>query len=66
MTRDREQGLHRARNTRKLMSDEDAMKRFLTALAIVFAVLLLVGVGAYVYMRTAMNGFSARAEPSRT
>ena len=42
------------------------MKRFLTALAIVFAVVLLVGAGAYVYMRTAMNGFSARAEPSRT
>ncbi len=42
------------------------MKRFLTALAIVLAVLLLVGVGAYVYMRTAMNGFSARAQPSRT
>lgn len=42
------------------------MRRFLTALAIAFAFLLLVGAGAYIYVRTAMNGFSARAEPSRT
>lgn len=42
------------------------MKRFLIALAIVFAVVMLVGTGAYIYMRTAMSGFSARAKPSRT
>ena len=34
--------------------------------SLILAVLLCIGVGAYVYMRTAMHGFSARAEPSRT
>ena len=27
---------------------------------------VFMGIGAYIYMRTAMHGFSARAEPSRT
>ncbi|MDP9052508.1 MAG: c-type cytochrome [Acidobacteriota bacterium] len=32
----------------------------------VLALVVFTGIGAYVYMRTAMHGFSARAEPSRT
>ena len=40
------------------------MKKLATAVALVVAVAVLIGLGAYVYMRTAMHGFSARAEPS--
>ncbi len=40
------------------------MKKLTMAAGLVVAVTVLIGLGAYVYMRTAMNGFSARAEPS--
>jgi mono/diheme cytochrome c family protein len=40
------------------------MKRLLRFTAISVAVLALLAVGAWLYMRTAMHGFSARAEPS--
>ncbi len=40
------------------------MKKLATAVALFVAVAVLIGLGAYVYMRTAMYGFSARAEPS--
>ena len=42
------------------------MKSLVAVLGIVVAASLLVVFGAYVYMRTAMHGFSARAEPSHT
>lgn len=41
------------------------MKKPATALALVVAVAALIGLGAYIYMRTAMHGFSARVEPSQ-
>ncbi len=42
------------------------MKKLAVAVALVVAVTALIGLGAYVYMRTAMHGFSAQAEPSST
>lgn len=40
------------------------MKRIYVVLASLFAGVLLFAVGGWVYMKTAMRGFSARAEPS--
>jgi Cytochrome C oxidase, cbb3-type, subunit III len=41
------------------------MRKLFTTLGIVVAGLLLIGMGAYIYLRTSMHGFSARGEPSR-
>ncbi len=41
------------------------MKKLATTLALVAAVAALFGFGGYIYIPTAMHGFSARAEPSR-
>ncbi len=41
------------------------MKKLATGVAFILAFAALTGVGAYVYMKVAMRGFSARAEPSR-
>lgn len=40
------------------------MKKLATAFVLVIAGAVLIGLCAYVYMRTAMHGFSARSEPS--
>lgn len=42
------------------------MKKIGIAVLSVVASFVLIGLGAYVYMKTAMHGFSARAQPSRT
>lgn len=42
------------------------MRKIVTPLVLVAAVVVLIGLGAYVYMKTAMHGFSARAQPSST
>ena len=42
------------------------MRRLYKIAGMVLALVVFTGVGAYIYMRTAMHGFSARAEPSRT
>lgn len=39
------------------------MKKLATAVVLVVAAAVLIGLGAYVYMKTAIHGFSARAEP---
>jgi mono/diheme cytochrome c family protein len=42
----------------------DDLKKLATSAALIAALAVFSGLGAYVYMRTAMHGFSARAEPS--
>jgi len=42
------------------------MRRLYKIAGMVLTLVIFTGIGAYVYMRTAMHGFSARAEPSRT
>ncbi|MFN2977592.1 c-type cytochrome [Terriglobus aquaticus] len=42
------------------------MRRVVTILASAIGIAFLIGLGAFLYMKTEMHGFSARAEPSRT